>query len=358
MFNTSEGQPETRIAVYALTPQGAQLGKVLAGELGGKLFVSKRLEAETEAAGVFDSLLPFVAANWKKFDGHVFVAAAGIVVRAVAPVLEGKDKDPAVVAVDQRGRFAVSLVSGHLGGANALATMVAKVTAGQAVITTATDTEELPSLDTLAKERGLAIANLEAVKLVNIALLAGEAVQVHDPEGWLGLNPRQGIPHPWAEHFRQVASAAGWLKNYPGVWVSRERIEPQENMLVLHPPSLAVGVGCRRGVPASDIRQAVEKTLEENGLVMESVVAFASIGAKRDEAGLMEMAMELGRGLYFYDQSDLMDIEVKNPSERVQQEMGVPGVAEACAMRLADTDKLLVEKTKCTNVTVAVAVVR
>lgn len=358
MFNPEKDRPELNVAVYALTPQGAKLGRVLAGELGGRLFVSRRLQEEGEAAGVFDSLLPFAAANWKRFDGHVFIAAAGIVVRAVAPVLEGKDRDPAVVAVDQRGRFAVSLVSGHLGGANALATLVAKVTAGQAVITTATDTEELPSLDILARERGLIIANLDAVKLVNIALLAGEPVQVYDPGGWLGLNPRNGIDHPWAEHFRPVSAMDGWIRDYPGVVVSHEVLSPQENMLILRPPSLTVGVGCRRGVTAQEVHSAVQETLEANGLAPECISAFASIAAKRDEAGLIEMAMDLGRGLFFYEPSDIADLPVKNPSARVEQEMGVAGVAEACAMRLADSDQLLVEKTKCGKVTVAVAEVR
>ncbi|WP_461209701.1 cobalt-precorrin 5A hydrolase [Desulfocurvus sp. DL9XJH121] len=345
-------------AVYALTPQGARLGRVLARELGGDLFVSARLaDGGFGQAGTFDSLPPFVGAVFASYAAHVFVAAAGIAVRCVAPLLLGKDRDPAVVALDQRGRFAVSLVSGHLGGANDLARRIAGITAGQAVVTTATDTEDLPSLDVLAQERGLAIFNLDAVKAVNVALLAGETVQVHDPDGWLRLAPEAGVEHPWSAHFRPVADAAGWIPGAPGVWVTHLAREPEENMLLLHPPCLAVGVGCRRGMDAEAILAAVHETLAAAGLAPQAVLALASIEAKRNEQGLLEAAARLGRGLFFYDAGELAGFDTPNPSDKVLQTMGTPSVSEAAALACAGAEALLVEKTRCNGVTVAVALV-
>ncbi|MBU1003865.1 MAG: cobalamin biosynthesis protein [Proteobacteria bacterium] len=352
--------PETRpdTAIYALTPQGAQLGRVLARQLHGELFVSARLAggdfAEKDS---FNSLPPFVGKQFSRYARHVFVTAAGIAVRCVAPLLRGKDRDPAVVALDQRGRFVISLVSGHLGGANNLAKEIAAITAGQAVITTATDTEELPSLDVLAQERGLAIANLGMVKAVNIALLAGETVQVHDPHNWLRLAPEPGQEHPWTAHFRRVHDEASWIKDLPGVWVDHRRIEPGENRLLLHPPCLTVGVGCKRGTPARTILDCLQGVLDKAGLAQASVLTLASITAKQDEEGLLEAAATLGRGLFFYESGELAPIAVPNPSERVKQLMGVHSVSEAAALKSAGAETLLVEKTACNGVTVAVALV-
>ncbi len=342
-------------AVYALTPQGARLGRVLAGELGGALCVTRRLEADFPGALVFDSLLPFVATTFGRYRRHLFVAAAGIAVRAVAPHLRGKGEDPAVVAVDQRGRFAVSLVSGHIGGANDLARAVAAITAGTAVVTTATDTEELPSLDVLAVERGLAIANLGGVKAVNVALLAGDPVQVWDPQDRLGLRAAPGAEAPWAGHFLDLPVETAWRPGMPGVRVTERAVEPGDQELVLHPPCLAVGVGCRRGVTPDEVLDAVRTTLDEAGLAPLAVLGLASAAVKRDEAGLMEAAGLLGKALLFFENQDLKELPVPNPSARVEREIGVPSVCEAAAMKLAGADRLLVQKRKFERVTVAVA---
>ena len=118
-------------------------------------------------------------------DNLVCIMAAGIVVRGIAPYLQGKDTDPAVVVVDEAGQFAVSLLSGHLGGANDLARRVAKLLGGTPVITTATDVQGLPALDVLAVEHGLIIENLAGVRPIHMALLEGRPVRLVDPEGFL-----------------------------------------------------------------------------------------------------------------------------------------------------------------------------
>lgn len=343
------------VAIYAVTQAGARLGRVLARELGGKLFVSERFAAEFGAAS-FPRLVPFVAQTYSRYARHVFITAAGIAVRAVAPLLRGKDRDPAVVAVDQRGRYAVSLVSGHLGGANDLARAVAAVTAGQAVVTTATDTEDLPSLDTMAQERGLGIANLSAVKDANIALLSGAVLQVFDPDDWLGLrDPRSpGLPD-WSRHFAPIASLGQWRSGAPGVVVTHTAITPQPGMLVLNPPCLAVGVGCRRGVSQQDIQEHLRAVFQENGLALGSILGLGSIVAKNDEEGLLAAAADFGVGLFFYESEELSAVDAPNPSQRVIERMGVPSVCEAAAMLLAGAKTLLVQKTKSDRVTVAVA---
>jgi len=148
-----------KIAIYALTPQGAVLGRRMADQLDADLFLPSRI-ADPHGAIPFDRLLDVVAKSFFLYPRHVFIAAAGIVVRAIASHLKSKDRDPAVIVLDQEGEYVISLVSGHLGGANELARNVARLTGGRAVITTATDTVGVPSMDLLAKEKDLTIANL------------------------------------------------------------------------------------------------------------------------------------------------------------------------------------------------------
>ncbi|MEW5775060.1 MAG: cobalamin biosynthesis protein [Thermodesulfobacteriota bacterium] len=338
-------------AVYALTAVGARLGRVLAARLGGDLYLPDRLAAE-HGGRPFGSLPPLVGDTWRRYGRHVFVAAAGIAVRAVAPLLAGKDRDPAVVVVDQRGRYAVSLVSGHLGGANALAREVAAVTSGQAVVTTATDVEGVPAVDDLARERGLAVSDPAMIKPVNLALLAGDPIQVCDPEGWLGL----AAPGPeWEGRISAVPDLGVWNPARPGVVVSWRSVPPQPEMLVLHPPCLCVGVGCRRGAPAGEIESALRTMLEEEGLALASVLCLGTVTDKQDEEGLLAAAAGLGKGLFFFSPGDLAEVATPNPSAVVERRMGTPSVCEAAALLLSGSDALLVEKRVLGGVTLAVA---
>ena len=181
-------------------------------------------------------------------DNLVCVMAAGIVVRGIAPYLKGKDTDPAVVVVDEAGQFAVSLLSGHLGGANDLARRVAQLLGGTPVITTATDVQGLPALDVLAAEHGLIIENLAGVRPIHMALLAGRPVRLVDPEGFLS-----GALSAYPELFRLDPDLDRALTG-PGPTVYagfRERDWPPD-WLKLRPRNLVAGMGCHRGTPAEE----------------------------------------------------------------------------------------------------------
>ena len=334
------------IAFYSLTRRGLDLAQGLADELGGTVYALRR-HAEDTGAHPFDSLPELVNETFDRHPSHVFVAAAGIVVRCIAPHLRDKAHDPAVVCLDQEGRFAVSLLSGHLGGGNDLAVRCAAALGGQAVITTATDGAGLPSLDVLAAERDMAIGNPGRVKTVNGALLDNRPVQVFDPAGALGL--------AGDDRFVEVFGPGGWKTGEPGVWVSVHDDCPDSDALWLFPRVLMLGVGCRLGVKKEEILSHIRTVFDDLGFSMDAIGGLATVEAKRGEAGLLEAAADLGVKPIFYSTEKLEAVSVPNPSGAVFARMGVSSVCEAAALLLSDGGELLVEKVKTPTVTLAVA---
>ncbi len=336
-------------AIYALTAQGAALGRRLAGALGGELFTPERLAGRVDARA-FGSLADLVSETFGRFRRHVFITACGVAVRVLAPHLRGKDKDPAVVALDAGGEFVVSLLSGHVGGANDLARTVAGLTGGRAVITTATDTAGAPAVDVMAVDAGMAVDNKAAVKHVNAALAEGRRVQIFDPCGLLNPDaPGQ------ARFFEWTASPEMMDANRPQVRVDWREGPIPEKAVVLRPRVLAAGVGCRRGTEAREIVALLRGVFAQRGLALSSLACLASIDVKRDEPGLLEAARELDAPLRFFTKSELGAVAVPNPSETVRKRMGVDGVCEAAAMLAAGTTRLLAAKHKSKRATAAVA---
>lgn len=346
------------LAIYAVTPKGVELARIIADALGGSVFVPMRMvdaDSETQEIG-FESLRACVTEGFGHFSAHVFITAAGIAVRAIAPHLVSKDVDPAVVVMDQNGRHVVSLLSGHLGGANDLATVVAQLVGGVAVITTATDTEKLPSLDLVAVEVGCTIHNIGAVKHVNGALLADEKVLLDDPADVLGLK------HGAFEKYFLAAELVPFSEeDAPSVvvsWRSAELLEPEEKTLLLHPKVLCVGVGSKRGVPKEAVLGLIRDTFQKRDLALESVAYLASVDAKADEEGIIEAAEELGVPFVSFAADVLDGVNVPNPSDAPKRAVGTKSVAEAAALHCASLKhgaRLVVEKEKGDGVTCAVA---
>ncbi|MEU0912072.1 precorrin-3B C(17)-methyltransferase [Streptomyces althioticus] len=253
-------------------------------------------------------------------DRLVCFLATGAVVRLVAPLLDGKASDPGVVCVDEAGRFAVSLLGGHAGGANELAREVAEVLGAEPVVTTATDAVGLPGLDTL----GLPVEG--DVAAVSRALLDGEAVALRTEVTW---------PLP---PLRVAAEGAYTVR------VTDRIVEPVDGEALLRPPTLVVGVGASKGAPVEEVLGLVEDALRGAGLSAASVAELATVDAKSGEPGLVEAARRLGVPLVTHTPEELARVEVPNPSEAPLAAVGTPSVAEAAA--LVRGGELLVPKRK------------
>ncbi|MER7476747.1 precorrin-3B C(17)-methyltransferase [Streptomyces sp. NPDC126510] len=246
--------------------------------------------------------------------------ATGAVVRLVAPLLSGKTEDPGVVCVDEGGRFAVSLLGGHAGGANELAREVGEVLGAEPVVTTATDAVDLPGLDTL----GLPVEG--DVAGVSRALLDGEAVALRAEVAW----PLPPLP---------VAEEGPYT-----IRLTDRLVAAAEREAVLRPPTLVVGVGASKGAPVAEVLGLVEEALREAGLSVASVAGLATVDAKAGEAGIVEAARRLGVPLVTYSAEELAGVDVPNPSDAPLAAVGTPSVAEAAA--LVGGGELLVPKRK------------
>jgi cobalt-precorrin 5A hydrolase len=276
--------------------------------------------------------------------------AVGIVVRSLAPYLKSKAYDPGVVVVDEAGQFAISLLSGHLGGANDLAREVARILGGTPVITTATDVQGLPALDLLAVEHGLTIENLPEVRVLAMALLEGRPVRVVDPHNYLAETvaayPERFIPAPDLD---QALSLPG-----PTVYVGfRERPWPAD-WLRLRPRNLVAGMGCHKGTPEKELIDFIESTFQQAGLSLLSLKALATIEAKKEEPGLRIAARSLGVEFLWFTAQELEAMPAPNPSPQVARHMGVLSVSEAAALKAGGAE-LIVPKRKAANATLAVA---
>ncbi|MDN5347354.1 MAG: cobalt-precorrin hydrolase [Clostridia bacterium] len=367
------------LAIVALTKAGLEVGLRLAAGLGSKVTVYANqpvpgclpltaVTGETafrshqvvpwgiEVKPIEGKLKDFLGFLWRRYEGLVLIMAAGIAVRCLAPYLESKYKDPAVILLDEQGQHAISLLSGHLGGANELARQVATVLGGEAVITTASDLQGLPALDLLARELGLKPVPASRLAAVSGALVNGGRVGLWAEEPWLhswrGLAPR--LPcFPLAA----FDSPAGWDA---GLLVTGRRLpDPGPRWVFLRPAQVVAGIGCRRGTAEGRILAALGWALREAGYSRWSLAALASIDLKAGEPGLLAAAHRLGCELRTYTREELAAVLSAQPdlsfSETVQAKIGVGGVCEPAALLASGRGKLILRKRRYAGVTVALA---
>lgn len=345
------------VAIIAITRNGAQLGSRLAGGLpGSQLYVLRKFQgAAGKAAIAFDDLRELITRLWQEGSSLACIMASGIVVRMIAPLVTAKDSDPAVVVLDDAGKFAIALLSGHLGGANELAERCAWLLGARPVITTATDANNLPSFDLLAKEQGWVIEELGAVKLLNSLLLDNQPIAVVDctdrVRSWFHGSGKLSFYGTIASALK--SNAQGFL------FVTNRQLPRQvtpENLLILRPRNLVLGIGCNSGTSADEIEAFVQQHLKRLLLSPRSVYSIATVEAKRDEPGLVACAERLGVALTCFSSEELNRVAAPSPpSAYALAAIGARGVAEPAALLASGNDRLLLKKVKSENVTLAVA---
>lgn len=346
MSTGSDGSSERgviKIAIFYITDKGHKL--------------AERLKTVLPEAAIVRYDSSIVSALWAERAGLVFIMASGIVVRTIAPLLKDKKTDPAIVVLDEAGRFAVSLVSGHLGGANEMVREIARFLGGEAVITTASDVNGLPSIDLWAGENNLLIENWDALPQVGTRYVNNGGLRVYcDIDLKLPFEFLRVVDPRFADVIitnRQDVYAGSPRCSITGEGCSTGtcRVKVQVH---LRPCNLVIGIGCNSGTSQSEIESAVRQTLKEHNLSFLSIGSIATIDIKGNEPGLRTFVEKYKFAFHTFKADELNNVEGREKSDVVFKATGAYGVAEPAALVAAETDSLIVSKQKKGNVTVAV----
>jgi cobalt-precorrin 5A hydrolase len=337
-----------KATIFAYTRHGVELSLKV-----NQVLTEKGYSSRTYTTNKFSQLYPEVLAlphpaasiyeqEFATGDALIFISATGIAVRSIAPYVRSKTTDPAVVVMDEQGTFVIPLLAGHIGGANALAKALATELKAVPVLTTATDVNELFSVDEWATQKGLHLASLPIAKDFAAYLVEGKTA------GFTSDFPVQGkLP-------------AG-LKQAPsgelGVAITLNKdAHPFAKTLILEPKIVHLGIGCRRGIAMAAIEKLVLRELAKLHLSIAALAGVASIDVKKDEAGLQAFAAKYHLPLRFYTAQELADVPGKfTASAFVKKTVGVDNVCERAAVRNSKGGKLLLQKTDLEGVTLAIA---
>ena len=326
LAHPSDSSAPLRAAIFCFSDRGAALAERIAGLFPGARMVRPRGDLAARTAECF-----------RECDALIFVGAAGIAVRAIAPHVAAKTADPAVIVADDCGRHVVSLLSGHIGGANRLTRQIAARIGAEPVVTTATDVNQRFSIDEWAARRGLSIESMDAAKRFSAEILRRDLPLTGD-------FPVDG-PLP--------AGVFPGAEGDVGAAISCYRKHPFAVTALLSPRIVHLGIGCKRGAGAEAIAAAVDGL----NLAPGAIVRAASIDVKAHEPGLLAFCRARGIEIRFYSAAELSAAEGEfTPSEFVKKTVGVDNVCErAAAVSAGPGAKIFIRKTRGDGVTVAAA---
>ena len=347
-----------KYAVISVSREGALLGRRVKDGISGEGTLYERKGAESGGEAVyFNRTLALTSDIFTKYDGLLFIMASGIAVRAVAPHVVSKASDPAVLVMDECGKHCISLLSGHLGGANAWAREVAAAVGADPVITTATDVHERRAPDDVARELMMRVEPLGALKPVNSFIAEGKRVCWFldmETEGAVSIGKRlseKGISFlPLSDLPKEEFEGC--------VIISNEKVHADKPFVRLIPKNLYVGIGCKRGTAEALIEDAFQKALFQARAYEYQVASLTSVDAKADEKGLLDFAMHHHLPIHFYKAEELRKVteDFGLPiSKFVENTIGVGNVCQSAALMESMKGKTLLPKTKFASATVAIA---
>lgn len=330
------------LVAIATNPQAAKVLTPLAQHSAIQLWLPESLEPQADAQYYSNSLSEHLATIWSQQRGLVFCLAAGAVLRLIAPLLKNKHEDPAVVVIDAKGEYVISLCSGHQGQADLLAQLVARQLGATAVITGASHGLSDPGIDTLGYPYGWGKGDGDWTGVM-AAIARQGTIQVIQEAGSLLWQQHLPPNHPFYFGF---ADGEAQIKPQAGIWISptKRKLAPEFDFPTVqwHPKVLWVGVGCERGTTKALIANAIDETCKAYHFATEAIAGIASIDLKADEVGILEVCQERNWCFKTYSAEQLNQVEVPTPSAIVEQEVGTPSVAEASAILAGE--HLLVEK--------------
>lgn len=333
-----------KATIASFTHKGACLCAKLTASLNGDAEIIATGYAKESMAGLClleTDIRSFTEIAFYDSDAIIFIGAAGIAVRAIAPYVKAKDSDPAVIVIDELAKHVIPILSGHLGGANRLARKIASILDSEAIITTATDINGVFAVDEWAIQNNCAVFNPKAIKEISSAILAGKPVGLHSDFPIDGAYPLNV----------EIAN-----NGETGVCVSLDTVRrPFAHTLIIVPRCVTVGIGCKKGVPVATVEKRFLNTLMECNLPLCAVNGVATIDIKAEEEALLALCKKYALGLITYTAAELNDVSGEfSASDFVKKTTGVDNVCERAAVN-ASGGSLILRKTCGSGVTVAVA---
>ena len=296
------------IYILSVSSLGDNLGEKLSRKLEG-IYFGKNKVKELGLDKVSKEAMD-------KAKGIIFISSTGIAVRAVSPYLKGKTIDPGVVVVDAKGQYAISLLSGHLGGGNELAIKVSEILKATPVITTATDSLGIKAPDIIAKENNLLISDMKKAKYISALLIEGKKVVFQDKDKIID------IPKGYIEYNEGTESC-------PKVIVTNKRVNSED--LVLARKNIILGIGCKKDVPKERMLKFIKESLKAYGYREDSILKIATIDLKAKEEAILNLAQMFNVPIEIYSRDEVKKIEhLFKGSDFVKKSIGVGAVAEPC----------------------------
>jgi len=322
-----------KIAVIGITKNASFIANELGKRLKGDVYVKEKYAYKNNYL-IEGEFIDFVHKIFNDYEGFIFVMAAGIVVRSIAGVIKDKYKDPAVVVIDEKGKYAISLLSGHVGRANELCYKAAKAIGAIPVITTATDIEKVPAIDIIARDFKYYIENEKDLKKISSALVNGENVRfIFEEQSKLIKKLEKHINND----FNDNADAF--------VYITEKEIDVIDNkpFIILRPKNIVIGIGCKKDISGTFLIDFVKEAFRTLKLSLNSVKAIGTIDIKKDEKGIKELSEFLDAPIKYFPKEELKKVEDKFPvSDFVFHTVGVGSVARPSAYLLSNNGKEIV----------------
>lgn len=356
-YIANEDKLINRVSVVSFTPDGCERGKRIC-----EIFDCMNIECQHSHKP--ESLKAWTEEAFKNSDAIIFVCAMGIAVRSIAPYIVKKTTDPAVIVMDDMGRNIISVLSGHIGGANNLTNILASRLGANPVITTSSDVHGRIAIDSWAVKNNLVITDMAGAKAVAAEIVAGRPVGFYCDGEIQGKVPEELILISPKEALDSCNNKIKWCLIVSDRLITHNSQELQNyNILQLIPRCNVLGMGCKKDKAYEDIRAAIDEQLERAHIDSRSIFAMASIDVKKNEEGLLKAADYLKVPISFYTANELENVAGSFPvSDFVQDTVGVDNVCERAAIvriseeqKASREDNLIINKTKCGGITFALA---
>ena len=334
-----------KIAIVSVSKKGKNLAFDLKEKLNSDSTIIKTDLYHKNVKEIF----PIV---FQEYDAIIAVMASGILIRSIAPLLNSKVTDPAILNIDDNGNFVISTLSGHLGGANKLTNKISKLINATPVITTSTDVNKKLGIDILANDLFLSIDNTKEILFFNKAILEGKEIS-------FTINPNKNFNYLFEYFHNNTLEINVSIFYSTKINTDEIHVKVEEHELILKEKKVVTGIGCRRGKSCEDIYNGLKKSLDEFNLDLSRVTMLTSAEIKKEEKGILKLSEKLNIPVNFVelDKLKLFKSNDIQKSEFVKSKFGIDGVCEPSALIMAGfNSKLIYKKTSYDGVTIAIAI--